>query len=223
MKVSEIITLFKQFANESDTTFLTATDIGTYLSQGYREFRELVTELSPEIYQESQVYTLSSVDELDLATSTPALLNPTGSTIMTNLLHVVITSDAAGTEEIEYLDGGPSKSNAPYFGYSLEGTKLRFGGNRSGTVRIDFVRDHAVKFDSTEGGYDGNAIPDILVAYHPLIALYAYRYYAIRDGGLPQELQLQSRDLENRLRGYLSGGRDPGGSTYVNFYHADRY
>jgi|TARA_R110002020_G_scaffold109774_2_gene253945 hypothetical protein len=223
MKVSEIITLFKQFANESDTTFLTAADIGTYLSQGYREFRELVTELSPEIYQESQVYSLSSVSELDLATSTPALLNPTGGTIMTNLLHVVMTSDAAGNDEIEYLDGGASQSSSPYFGYALEGTKLRFGGNRSGTMRIDFVRDHGVEFDSAAVGYDGNAIPDILVAYHPLIALYAYRYYAIRDGDLPQDLQLQIGNLTNRLHGHLSGGRDPGGSTYVNFYNADRF
>ena len=59
MKVGEIITMFKQFANESDTTFLTATDIGTYLSQGYREFRALVTDLAPETYQQSQTYTLS--------------------------------------------------------------------------------------------------------------------------------------------------------------------
>ena len=189
MKVSEIVNLFKQFANESDTTFLTATDIGTYLSQGYRELRELVTELSPEIYQQSQTYTLSSTDELDLATSTPALLNTSGSIIMTNLLHVVTTSDSAGTDALEYLDGGPNQGVAPPFGYSLEGTTLRFGANRSGTIRLDFVADHSIEFDSSVGGanpYDPNKVPDLLFAYHPLIALYGYRYYAIRDGALPQ-------------------------------------
>lgn len=224
MKVGEIITMFKQFANESDTTFLTATDIGTYLSQGYREFRALVTDLAPETYQQSQTYTLSGTDRLDLATSTPALLNTSGSTLMTNLLHVVIVSDAAGNDELEYLDGGPHKGVAPFFGYSLEGTTLRFGGDRTGTVRIDYVPEHTVEFDSSAGvGYDANAIPDFLLAYHPLIALYGYRYYAIRDGGLPPELQLQYRDLENKLREYLASSRDRGGSTYVNYYHADLY
>jgi hypothetical protein len=224
MKVSEIITMFKQFANESDTTFLTAADIGTYLSQGYREFRGLVTDLAPETYQQSQTYSLNGIDRLDLSTSTPALLNTSGSTIMTNLLHVVITSDAAGNDELEYLDGGPNKGTAPFFGYSLEGSTLRFGGNRTATVRLDFVAEHSVEFNSGAGaGYNANAIPDILLAYHPLIALYGYRYYAIRDGGLPTELQLQTRDLENGLRAYLASSRDRGGSTYVNYYHADLY
>jgi hypothetical protein len=142
---------------------------------------------------------------------------------MTNLLHVVATSDTAGTEELEYLDGGPNRSTAPFYGYALEGTKVRFGGRRSGTIRIDFVAEHSVEFDSSVVGYDANKIPDTLLAYHPLIALYGYRYYAIRDGSLPQELELQTRTLETRLRSYLGEGRDSGGSTYVNFYDVGLY
>ena len=223
MNVGEIIGLFKQFANESDTTFLTTADIGTYLGQGYREFRELVTELSPEIYQQSQVYTLSGVDELDLATSTPPLLNPAVTPLMTNLLHVALTSDAAGTVVQAYLDGGPSQSNAPIFGYSLEGTTLRFGRTMSAYLRLDFVADPTIQWDSGGGGYVAATIPDVLVAYHPLIALYGYRYYAIRDGMIPQELLLQTGALERSLRGYLSSGRDPVGSSHVNFDRAGLY
>lgn len=228
MNVGEIITLFKQFANESDNTFLTPADIATYLGQGYREFRDLVTGLSPQILMQSQVYSLSGQDELDLATSTPALLNTTGSVVMTNLLHVVATSDAAGTNDTQYLEGGPFQGRAPIFGYSLEGTRLRFGGNRSNYLRIDFVADSRIQWDSTAAApvapypaYSATVVPDMLVLYHPLIAFYGYRYYAIRDGALPPELISQMTFLEERLRAYLASGRDAAASNYVNAYNAD--
>ena len=74
MTPTEVTTKFRQYIDEPDQTFVSDADVETYLDDGYREFRNIVCDINPMIYNVSQGITLADVDSLDLTTSTPKFL-----------------------------------------------------------------------------------------------------------------------------------------------------
>ena len=60
------------------------------------------------------------------------------------------------------------------------------------------------------------AFIDNLPNYHPLIALYAARYYAIRDGATNQALLAQLNTKENELKQFLATGRLTDSAQYIS-------
>ncbi len=50
MTVAELVSKFRQYIDEPDQTFVSDADVNTYLDDGYREFRNMVCDINPVIY-----------------------------------------------------------------------------------------------------------------------------------------------------------------------------
>ena len=221
MNVGELVLFFETLIDEDDQTFVSDANKGFYLSMGYNEFRGKVTEYDPSIFMQSTVYTIND-REFDLSTSSPQLLGSAANPRLHKLIRIARVSDTAGKEVIEYLDSGSSPGGAPLFGYALVNSKIIFGGNRDGYFRVDYVPEHQLQFDKSAvapaPAYSATAFVDDLTTFHPLIALYAYRYYASRDGAFPPEIMDQLNRKEKEIERYLSTGRNEAGSQFVQPY-----
>ena len=69
--------LFRTLVDESDTTFLPDATVTSYLSIGYEQFRQAVSDVMPEYFVVSKDYTVSNVTELDLSTVVGPILGST--------------------------------------------------------------------------------------------------------------------------------------------------
>ena len=98
--------------------------------------------------------------------------------------------------------------------YCLSGTRLIFTGNVGGnTYRIEYIPETTITPASWATG--NLTFIDNLTASHPLIALYAARYYMIRDGAPNTVLLAQLETKERGLKEYLTVGRATDGSHYI--------
>ena len=68
MTPDQVKSLFRIYIDEPDVTFVTDDNIITYLDAGYREFRNIVSDICPTIYETFVSYEPASpATELDLA------------------------------------------------------------------------------------------------------------------------------------------------------------
>ena len=77
MTVAELVSKFRQYIDEPDQTFVSDDDVNTYLDDGYREFRNMVCDINPVIYNVTANITLSNAISHDLAAVDPKLLGET--------------------------------------------------------------------------------------------------------------------------------------------------
>ena len=98
--------------------------------------------------------------------------------------------------------------------YCLSGTKLIFSGRHTGNIlRIEHIPESVVK--DNEWDETGATFIDNLVVHHPLIALYAARYYMVRDGAANSTLIAQLMVKESGLEEFLTVGRTTDSSNYI--------
>ena len=89
-----------------------------------------------------------------------------------------------------------------------------FSGSVTGnTYRIEYIPENPIV--STAWANGNATFIDNLTAAHPLIALYAARYYMIRDGAPNTVLLAQLETKERDLKEYLTVGRATDGSHYI--------
>ena len=218
MTGDEVFNIFRSFADESDTTFLTDAQVTSYLNQGYLEFRDLVSQIDPEIYLTRQDFVAPNVLEVDLTVVTPTgvatpIMGGTAvpGTKLQTLIRVAQVNTSATPAVLNYLDAAPNQKELPMWGYCLQGSRLMFGGTQTLNVRLEYVPLPVVAGLFAVGGGD----IDDLDAFHICIALLALRYYAIRDGAASPETERQLRDKLAELTQYLTLGRSQEGSRFV--------
>ena len=201
MTPAQVTAKFRQYIDEPDQTFVSDADVETYLNDGYREFRNMVCDINPMIYNTTADITLSSARTHDLAAVAPKLLgtsaDPPGPMVRLNAIRRVdtdgnVTQRLEAVSNVQALDVVPSS-------YYLANTVLRFSSSLTGSYKIDYVPDAAI----TWTGDTPTAFLDNLTSFHDLVALLAYRQYAIIDGAESEPVLRQAATRMKEFQEYL--------------------
>jgi hypothetical protein len=212
MNVKEVYDLFRALIDESDETFLTEAQAESYLAQGYREFRQTVYSIEPDIYNAHFTFTASGkIFSLD-----GSLLGSGATSRMERFLRLAQINTIAGNEVQYYLEAVPSQEQLERCQgeYCLSGRNIVFDTERTDFFRVEYVPASTV--DWTKHGVGDNEYIDDLQDQHPLIALLAAQYYQIRDGAANPVLQNQLAVKRLDLVNYLTQGRNQAGSHYIS-------
>ena len=215
MNTGDVREMFKSYADESDTTFLTDAQITLYLKEGYNDFRRVVCDIDPFIYSKEFLFTMPTSGILDLTATTPALLGSASAAPnkLERMLRLARVNDLTNNEVIRYLDSMPSERTLNTWCYTFVNKKIITYATDTAAFRLEYVPFHDVNFAAASDYIDD------LDGFHDMIPLYAYRRYAIRDGAdnvaLLQETERKLKDL-NR---FLESGRSREGSQYVSEYN----
>ena len=89
----------------------------------------------------------------------------------------------------------------------LEGTKLLFSGDTNDLLNIEYVPEAPNVFTPANIISGAGAEIDNLSDYHDLIALLAYRQYAIKDFQQNPVIEIQMAERKAELTEYLQEGR----------------
>jgi hypothetical protein len=211
MNVTQVYDLFRALIDETDQTFLTDAQAESYLAQGYREFRQTVYSIEPDIYNTHYTFTgTGKIFSLD-----GTLLGSGATHRMERFLRLGQINSIAGNVIQYYLEACPSQEqlNREQGEYCLSGRNIVFGSERTDPFRIEYVPASTV--DWTKHGAADNEYIDDLQDQHPLIALLAAQYYQIRDGAANPVLQTQLAQKRIDLVYYLTQGRNAAGSHYI--------
>ena len=221
MNVGQVFELFKQYCDEPDTTFLTNTNAATYLRMGQNEYRTVIQQMDPQAFSTSVVITVSgrtydlnsdavAPEAVTLLGSAP-LINAVPTQPMIMLLNTRYT-DTAGTSRgrMFRMVSNLRTLETDYESVSLISTVLTFSITISGTVLLTYVAEPAVTWSSTS-----TAFIDNFGMFHDLIALYAYKQYAIRDAAANPIIFSQIKKREDQLRAHILSMRQEA-SQYVN-------
>lgn len=207
MTTYELKQLFRSYADEPDTSFLTDSDIELYLGIGYGRFRALVNSVDEMRYAKEKDVSLTASKTIDLAASgvdfetilSVSIVN-TGDTSTTPLVPVTTP------DELFRVDMGRQISR-----YLLIDGSLKFSSEISATVRVVYVPKSTVVWSTVSPG----ATVDSMTMFHDLIVLLAYANYAIRDGEQNMALMQQMQERLSEFRAYLMEGQSRQQSSAV--------
>ena len=217
MNVGEVYNLFRSLVDEPDETFLSIADTQTYLHAGHLEYRATVTDIDPEVFS-TRTWIAPTSSEFELAgtifTSATAVAPPADAGERIIRLGAV---DSAASDQLAYYlvpCQSPIGVQNADGDYCLSGTRLIFAANLTGTeLRVEYVRIPAIT--KTDWITTSVTFIDNLLNYHPLIALYAARYYSIRDGATNVNLVNQLNHKEQELKQFLATGRATDGAQFI--------
>lgn len=221
MNVGQTFQLFKQYCDEPDATFLTNADAATYLNVGYNEFRTVIQQIDPEVFATSTVLTVdgrtydlnsnAAVPEAVTLLGSAPLINGVATQPMIMLLNLRYT-DPAGTSRGRILRMVPNLRTleTDYESVSLINTTLNFSVTISGTLLITYVAEPSVTWSATSTDFLDN-----FGMFHDVVALYAYKQYAIRDAAANPVLFSQAEKREEQLRAHIMSMRQEA-NQYVN-------
>lgn len=212
MLTNEVAQLYRAYTDESDATFLSDADVVTFLNVAYKQFRQIVQNQDNfyfatrvQINLNNQVsYNLSSAGPEPVTILGPAPSDPK----MTRLLRVGTDDGSGNLTTSIYLR--PARSTVELTNdimrYMLEDTILRFSGVTDQLINIEYVPEAPNVFTIANTTGAGDNI-DNLTDYHDLIALLAYRHYAIKDFNNNPVVELQMAERKQELINYLQEGR----------------
>ena len=211
MTIKEIAELLRAYTDEPDETFMSDNDVKAFLGQGYREFRDLVTKIEPQAYAIGASFTLTNTAFIDLATTNVTFADLSAGKILGGSATdgkrmgqiLTVSSATAGTSPSQYIYQ-PVSSDAALqtaaSGYMLSGTKLMFSGSITSPMAISYV---PMPIRTLWNDLAAINVLDDFGMFHDIVALLAYKQYAIRDGAINDVLmgQLQARiaDLEEGI------------------------
>tara|TARA_R110000824_G_scaffold8808_1_gene40032 strand:+ start:4498 stop:5160 length:663 start_codon:yes stop_codon:yes gene_type:complete len=202
--VEDVAALFRRYMDEPDQTFVDDAQMAVWLSLAYDDFRAVVIDMSPYIYAQEHVATLSSARTLELS---GVLLGPgaPAATRLYQLVDIYRVSSATDTNNVLRRLTPTLNLKAAYDGsadYALKSTVVNFWSKYSGVLRLDYIPEQNIDW---AGGIvvGSNEYIDDLNRFHDIIALTAYLQYAIVDSAEnPQLLALFSR-RQRQLKEYL--------------------
>ena len=211
MNTGEVVSLFKQYADEPDATWLTDADIEVYLDRGYEEFRRIVTQQDPYVYYSTVTLDYTN-DVYDLASAASAVRILGASLTHSRLEYLTgvhAVNDAGNIIWTFQIVPNYRTLNSVVQAAMLIGTKLQLSGNRTGKVMVEYVPQSDIDWSVATGFIDD------LTMFHDVIALLAYKQYAIRDGAINQPLMLQLSTRIDDLMEYMVE-RNNNASHYVS-------
>tara|TARA_Y100001973_G_C5199018_1_gene336304 strand:- start:105 stop:788 length:684 start_codon:yes stop_codon:yes gene_type:complete len=211
-----IANVLRTYIDEPDQTFVDNALLTRFLQIGYQEFRNRVMQCDPNIYATQAVYTLNNTTSLDLTTTNPdgaatPILGPTsvnGSQL--EMLIAIYRQESNSAiparilNQVQNVQALEATNNSFFF----SNNSVTFSYSISGTIRVSYVPSANVDWTAA-GGYI-----DDMTLFHDLIALYAYKQYAIVDAAENGPLISQLGKRESEFMQYLTS-RTTGGPNYV--------
>tara|TARA_Y100000004_G_scaffold178408_1_gene220977 strand:+ start:301 stop:984 length:684 start_codon:yes stop_codon:yes gene_type:complete len=222
--VDQVINTFRTYIDEPDQTFVPDSLVENMLNLAYIEFRRKVTNIDPNIYARTVDIAAPGATQVDLTTvplAAAPLLGPNAQPEdrLISLLSVYIVDQTNNLpslvfNSVQSLEALQSTGDAVFFTNNI----LMFNYVIQRPLKIAYVPGHNVQF---QAGIAGQFIDD-LDAFHDMIALYAYKQYAIADAATSEQIMMQLQVRERELIDYLSN-RNTAGANYVqdvtsNFY-----
>ena len=226
MLVSEVQSLFRQYIDEPDQSFVTDAMVATMLAQAYEEFRWTVMQVDDSVYSTLVELTFASQSTYDLSLPANAVrvfgadANLTHPRLM-KLDALYRTSNTVVLTPLEPV-ATPQSLSQMSGAFMLDGTLLRFSELRSGTLTMKYFPQYvAAGAAAATSGYvnwtvgGAGSFIDNLSMFHDVIALLASKQYFILDNAVNEMLlnQLKVRLLD--LNKYLTA-RAYDGSQYVS-------
>ena len=211
MTIKEIAELLRAYTDEPDETFMSDNDVKAFLAQGYREFRDLVTKIDPNAYAIAATFTLTNTFFIDLATTNVTFTDLTVGKVLGNsatdgkklgqIIALASTSSTNPAGQYVYIPVSSSQAlQTTSSSYMLAGSKLTVSGNVTSPFSMAYVPMPISTLWSNLASTDEL---DDFGMFHDVVALLAYKQYAIRDGAVNEVLmaQLQARiaDLEEGI------------------------
>ena len=221
MNTTEIMRYFEMVIDESDNTFVNATDKALFLTLGHNEFRTIAFEETPLDMVSSVDYTLAGVRTIDLSTLVPdggaagdVLLGANADNPMLKLHSVAMMS---GTDVSYYYDLVVDNTNITDYPYPilatpvawLRASTLRFATDQTGTIRVSYLKESDVDF-SVAGQFVDN-----FPQFHPLIAMFAAKHYSVIDNGVNEQLEAKTASFTQEMKAFLASTRVPRGAQWV--------
>jgi len=212
MNTGEVYDLFRSMIDEPDDTFLSKPQAQSMCDMGYREFRQVVSDTMPDAYN-----TVLSVSVSGREHELAGVLFRDALGVATHPCQRIIRigADDGSGNLAWYMTPGqnPTQVDNLEVDYCLVGTRLVFSENTSRTIRIEYVPETHISPGAWTSG-DLTFI-DTFDSHHALIALYAARYYMVRDGAPNNALLSLMQEKERLLESYLAVGRATDGSHYI--------
>lgn len=222
MTIQQIARLFRQYVDEPNKTFLTDDDVRLYLQIAYDQFREIATQCDPKTFAEQLAdLPLQNNTTIDLTLSpivaggTNSILGSAAFTAGRGMLHltdVVKTSVLGDLTTITEIMRAAGSYNDLYVPDLLAASTYYFQKDKlflSDELGGVFLTILGVKQQNPTlwSNLASTAFPDDLVLYHDLIALLAYRNYAVRDGALAPAAEAQLAKRTAEFMEYIQFGR----------------
>ena len=223
MLTDAIASLFRNYTDESDTTFLSDANVVTYLNIGYEQFRQYVLEQDNHYYMIRRFIDVpgapaSSCDLTNAGTGPLLGANAVSGVRLYRLVRCALAEPGVGITDRDvryYLE--PARSLLEIQNglnrYMLEGTILRFTGQFE-RIALEYIPDVSDIFTIVNTTGAGAFIDD-LAGFHDIIALLAYQQYAITDFANNPVLVQQLLQRQKQLGDYLQTGRSWGARNRV--------
>ena len=205
MNVPDVAALYRRYMDEPDQTFVDNAQMAIFLSLAYDDFRSVVIEMDPYVYAASHTVLLSAARTLDLSGILLGSAAP-AATRLHQLVDIFDVESVALPNNVRRRLVPAMNLKSTYDGrtdYTLKGTTLFFPYEYSGTIRIDYIPEQYIAWDTGVGGVD--VYIDDLNRFHDLIALIAYLQYAILDSAEQPQLVALLMRRQTQLRAYLEG------------------
>lgn len=226
MIVSEITSLFRQYIDEPDQTFITDAMAATMLAQAYREFQWTVLQVDESIYTTNATLSLAGVASYDLADPGNALrvFGADANLTQPRMLKLVslCTTNSDGTTNTPMTPvttrGSLLETSDAFF---LDNTFLRFGNAMTVDLQLTYFPEPTATgaVPGPGAGYvdwsTGTSFVDNLSLFHDVIALLAAKQYFILDGVINEPLLFQLQERSSALTEYLNT-RNYNGAQYVS-------
>lgn len=219
--VDQVINTFRTYIDEPDQTFVPDSLVENMLNLAYIEFRRKVTNIDPNIYARTIDVAAPGSVQVDLSALPAPILGSTAAVQnrLISLLSVYIVDQTNNLpslvfNSVQSLEALQSTGDAVFFTNNI----LMFNYVIQRPLKIAYVPGHNVQF---QAGIAGQFIDD-LDAFHDLIALYAYKQYAIADAATSEQIVGQLQIRERELIDYLSN-RNTAGANYVQNVTSNSY
>jgi hypothetical protein len=225
MYVDQISLLYRQFCDEQDTTFMTATDRQNALRNAYEDFRKFVADRDPFFYSKTVDFTVANANFYALNAAPTIIMGP-GAAAGSRLLRPICLAILSDTgNEIAFLSRiGTVKGVRPlnlgvleYSGsYWLNsGTRtLYFDSAVDSSLRLWYMPNQNVDWTKETSG--DNEYVDDLDDFHDIIAMLAVNnYYQVRDQAQHAVLQGVLQERLNKLSSHVQSGWKQDGANVV--------
>ena len=219
--VDQVINTFRTYIDEPDQTFVPNSLVENMLNLAYIEFRRKVTNIDPNIYARTIDVAAPGSVQVDLTALPAPILGSTAAVQnrLISLLSVYIADQVNNLpslvfNSVQSLEALQSTGDAVFFTSNI----LMFNYVIQRPLKIAYVPGHNVQF---QAGIAGQFIDD-LDAFHDMIALYAYKQYAIADAATSEQIMMQLQIRERELIDYLSN-RNTAGANYVQNVTSNSY
>lgn len=203
----EVAQLFRSLVDEPDKTFLGDIEVASYLSQGYADFRRIVTTQNPDIYEDQMTLQVTGSSlNLDgiLFGATPV----SGSAQRISRVEVV---DGSGQFQCLLTPAASVEQQQPLYNWRntwyVQKRRMLFANSVDNILRITYLPEPDINW--TTGIVSGsNIYIDDLIQFHDIIALLAMKFYYIKDfSANPQYEQKLAQRIAD-LREFLTKGRN---------------